>query len=92
MYPAFTGLASTQQEGFTPNTLIHPMSQIRSLKNHWTYVQMCHKVDLPSTTTQEIRTTDERSKLQEGSRHHEEKKIQTDMVQKYMVTFAKTNT
>lgn len=74
MYLAFISLASTQQESFCPNALIHPVSQIRSLKNHWTCVQMCHKADLPSTI-QEIRTIDEHSKLQEGSRQHEEKKF-----------------
>lgn len=57
-------------------------AKISSLKNHRIRVQLCLKGDLPSTTTQEIKTTDERSKIQEGSRHHEEKKIQIDMVQK----------
>lgn len=61
MYPAFASSPSTQQGSFTPNRLIHPVSQIRPLKNHWTCVQLCLKVDLPSTTTQEIKTTGERS-------------------------------
>lgn len=66
-------------------------SQIGSLNHHWTCVHLCLKVDLPSTP-QEISTIDEHCKLQEVSRHHEEKNNHIDVVQKYMVAFAKIKT